>query len=249
MKRNLLFFITSFFFLSQSLKAEIYQEPILDSLENISSDSLKTLSKTYRYSNPKIAEIYAKALFKRGEKNNNLSDLAYGYHQLGLVDDILGNYDESIKKFNKSIEISKSINDSILLIDLYLVRGNAYLYKKEYERVYDNYETALQIAKKINNLQYIIVSNANIAYLKKEIGLLKDALEIEKKNLKLSENITFSNNTTHINLILNLSKTYLALNKNDTAIYYSKKALSKSLLTNNIEGYIPYISDIRLGLL
>ena len=219
-----------------SLNAFGNQKSQTDSLKNYSSDSLKKLSRTHRYSNPKLAKIYAETLFKRGKANNNLNDLAYGYHQLGLIDDVLGNYEKSIDQFNKGITISKSIDDSLLLIDLYLVRGNSYLYKKEYENVLSDYNTALQIAKKLNNLQYVIVSNVNIAYLKKEVGLLKEALEIEKNNLKLSKNVVFGNKTFPINLIINLSETYLALEKNDSAIYYSKKALGESFLINNIEG-------------
>jgi len=236
MKRNLLFFTALLSFFISSVKAEIYKRSLSDSLVNISSDSLRVLSKTYRYSNPKKAKVYAETLFKRGQNNNHLKDLASGYHQLGLVDDVLGNYNAAIKKFNSSIELSKATNDSLLLIDLYLVKGNAYLYKKEYEYVFALYDSALHLARKVNNLQYVIISNSNIAYLKKEVGLLEEALAIEKENLKLSKNVSFTNNTIAINLIFHLSETYLALNKNDSAIYYSKKALARSLSINNIEG-------------
>ncbi|NAS30268.1 helix-turn-helix domain-containing protein [Flavobacteriaceae bacterium R38] len=230
-------FIFLFFLIfSLSLNASIKSRIQIDSLKSYSSDTLKNLSKTYRYSDVKKAKVYAEELFNRGKNNNNLSDLAWGYHQLGLINNVLGNYRKSIEQYNKGISISKSIHDSLLLIDLYLVKGTSYLFQKEYEKVLPNYDSALKVSKKLKNLPYIIISNDNIAYLKKEVGLFHEALEIEKENLKLARNLVFDNETTLANLILNLGETYLMLEENDSAIYYSKKALGESLLVDNIEG-------------
>lgn len=230
MKNNFLHFSILCLFFYQNGIAQV------DSLAQLSAKDLKEKSKLHRYSNPGLAKIYAVTLLKRGQNTKNLKEVSDGYHQLGLVDEIEGKYEASIRKYNKAIAIAKNTYDSLLLIDLHLVKGNSYLYLKEYEKVLVNYDTALYISKKLKNISYEILSNACIAYLKKEIGLPEEALEIEKHNLVLSKNIEFTNKTTAINLIANLGETYLALNKNDSAVFYSKQALGKSLLADNIEG-------------
>jgi len=235
-KKTSIFIFWFILVITQIFNTVVSQEITIDTLKKYSSDSLKLLSRTHRYSNPVLAKAYAKKLFDRGHLNNDLSDIGWGYHQLGLVNEVLGNYKKSITQYNKGIEISKTINDSILLMDLYLVKGSSFLYLKEYEKVFSNYDSALYLAKKIKNLEFIIVSNINIAYLKKEVGLLEEALEIEKNNLKISKKVDFINKTTSVNLIVNLGETFLALEENDSAIYYNEKALEKSLLINNLEG-------------
>ena len=230
----LFFLICILFFVSIYPSTKRIQQK--DSLEHINIDSLKKLSRTYRYSDLKRAEIYAQEILLRGKNNNDSKALSDGYHQLGLVEEILGNYKKSIQYFDKGIEQAQSLNDSLRLVELYLVRGNSYLYEKNYDKALIDYNTAHGIAENINDLSYKIVSNACIAYLKKEVGLLEEALEIEKRNLIISKDIDFPNQTTEINLIMNLGETYLALNRNDSAIFYSKLALGKSLLVDNIEG-------------
>ena len=221
----------------KTIAQEQFKEPKeFHSLSKLSLDSLVELSKTHRYSDPQRSRKYAETILKRGLENSHQKDLAYGYHQLGLLEDILGNHKKAIVQFNKGIAITGSIKDSLLLTDLYLVRGNANLYLKNYNDVLSDYEKALTIAKRLKNQQYIIVSNANIAYLKKEAGLITEAIEIERKNLRLAENVEFGNKTFAVNLVMNLGESFLKLGSNDSAIFYNRIALSKSIIINNIEG-------------
>jgi len=66
--------------------------------------------------------------------------------------------------------------------------------------------------------------------------LLDEALEIEKKNLKYSDSITFINKTTPANLMMNLGETFLLLKENDSAIYYAQKGILLSNDVKDLEG-------------
>ncbi len=218
-----------------------------DSLVNFSAQELKDKSRNFRYSDLDLAKVYAQELLDRGLKKSDLEDISDGYHQLGMVNQIKGNYTTSIEQFNIGINWAQKLKDSLRLIELYWVRGNSYLYSNDQKKALSNYTKAQYISKKQHNLRYEIISWVNIASVKKEIGQLHEALEIERKNLKLSQNIQFKKKTTPVDLIMNLGETFLKLNENDSAIFYSKKGLAKSLEIDDIDGTSYFYVNLGLA--
>jgi len=213
-----LYFVSIFFSFSQQKKS-------VDQFIQLSIDSLKNLNEKSKSSNPELAITYIEALLEK-EVNEDSENSAYGYHQLGSIHQIMGNYNRSLEYYDKSIYISKKIKNTSKLALLYKEKGNTYYYLNDFKNALSNYQKCIEIAKSTKNKQQEILGYSNIALIKKKIGQHQEALKIEKENIARA-------NTVH--LLLNLSGTYLNLKKNDSAIFYGKIGLEKSRKINDDE--------------
>ncbi|NAS30267.1 helix-turn-helix domain-containing protein [Flavobacteriaceae bacterium R38] len=235
-----IFYLFAFLFtinISYTANAKVHlQVHITDSLKHYSVNELKKLGFKYYYTNVDLARIYAQEVLNRGIENNIENAQADGYYMLGIIDVLKGNQQNSLRFFDKGIQVSEKIQDQNRLLKLYLVEGNTYLQLDNYKQAIVYYDKTIAIAKELKKTEYEIIGYLNIALIKKEIGQFTEALKIEKENIKRAEKINFSSQRTPVSLLINLSGTFLNLKENDSSIYYAKKGLLLSTKAKDIEG-------------
>jgi len=162
------------------------------------------------------------------------------YYNLGIEAIKQEDYNEAIFNFEQAL----MLDDDLEQDKIYFSLGNAYYYKKEYDRAIEAYKRSIDInpdykvynnigityAKKENYKQAInyykksIVNNPNnsnsfynLALSYKKINDCKNALKNYKKALKYDKNSYFS--------YINIGNIYFDVNKYESAIKYYKKAI------------------------
>ncbi len=209
------------------------QSLLKNTLKEITTDSLISLIKNNIKSNSNLSKLYAQKIIDRGHKNNNLGELIIGRFHLGLILQIEGNYTIAISNFEKALIVAKEHNDLDQLMKIHLINGRAYFVINNNEKAIFNYKKTIAIAQELKNREYEILGNLNIASIKKRIGQFEEALIIEKENIEIAKEIHFTNPATHSRILFNLGSTYLNLKKPDSAIFYCKQALDKSIAIND----------------
>lgn len=205
-----------------------------DSLANYSYKEL--LEKAYTAKPDTLrALIYAKYHLKKSIKSSDTLNIASSYY---IINSITNDSIPFIRYWNKIIN-NKNSNKKILIIgnlnlgDFYFHKGKRNLALKKY----------LQ-AKKSSNL---IKNDSLISIVYYRIGMLKyfnenyiQAIEYFKKSIGYFKNR--KNYYEYFSLIFNLSTSYNALNKIDSAYFYNEKAIlvanqNKDSFMNGYAGY------------
>lgn len=86
-------------------------------------------------------------------------------------------YDEGLTLANKSLEASQKLNDSILIGRSYLCIGMANYMLGNYEKCYENYNSALSIFEKTKNLSLIGRTNNELSVYYRKLKQFDKALE------------------------------------------------------------------------
>ena len=110
-------------------------------------------------------------------EDNNLLNIAIAYNEIGLIQEELGFYENSIYNFEKSIEYLNKINDSNKLIKVYNNLANVYYLIKDIEHSYEYYNNALKLTEKSNSIKEEIKTSSNLVDV---LFLLKDYDKIDK---------------------------------------------------------------------
>ena len=239
--RKIFVSILLFIFCFYNIKAQT------DTLAHLSVKELHGKIKNHLYSNPNLSEIYAKRFLRLGLKNEKAYNVAVAHYNLGLINQVKGEYSLSINQFNKALNYYTKTNNTQFIIELYLQKGNSYYFLNDNKKALKNYIKAQILVKDVDNIQLEIVILINIALVKKEIGQLEEALQIEKQGLKRSENADFINKSTVAILLMNIGETFLKLKQNDSAIYYNKKGLKKTLELNDVDSNSYFYVNIGLA--
>lgn len=173
--------------------AKIYYNKSLDialelnNLKNISG-SYNNLGNIYHIegSLEKALEYYIKSKNAK-ETINYPKGICIAYHNIGAVRLDLKQYKAALKDFNKSLEMSYSLDNKSLQVHNLLKIGNVYRSQDDIANAIENHKSAKKIATSINYEQGIIESHIFLGedYLAKEDFSL--AFDFLKKGLSLAE--------------------------------------------------------------
>mgnify|MGYP005990890333 CR=1 FL=1 len=227
----------SFLFLFMSL---ILSAQTLNKTDTLAKYSFEELSEKAYAAKPDTlrALIYAKYHLKKSIKSSDTLNIASSYY---IINSITNDSIPFIRYWNKIIN-NKNSNKKILIIgnlnlgDFYFHKGKRNLALKKY----------LQ-AKKSSNL---IKNDSLISIVYYRIGMLKyfnenyiQAIEHFKKSLEYFKNK--KNYYEYFSLIFNLSTSYSALNKIDSAYFYNEKVI---LVANqNKDSFMNGYADYQKG--
>jgi tetratricopeptide (TPR) repeat protein len=150
---------------------------------------------------------------------------------LGGVHFTVGNYDEALAYYLKSLvyyQENKLENQEARL--LYNI-GNIYYSQKEYEAAKNNYQRSLEIREKINDIKgtYYVFNGLGTIYRIQEkydtaLYYLRKSLSVGKK----FDNLYFISNAYN-----NIGNVYLFLNNHDSAVYHYNNSLEMNRLLGN----------------
>jgi serine phosphatase RsbU (regulator of sigma subunit)/tetratricopeptide (TPR) repeat protein len=166
------------------------------------SDEVKN-QKLSSYILTNIAEVYAtlgniekeieyetKAI-KIKEELHDTYGLVYSYHNLvySLIKQNKNQNDSILYYANKSIEMSKEIDNSDFLVSSYKCLGTAYFHLKQTHKAIENAELGLELAKKIKRpiLAHVLLNDLQEMY--EEIGDYKSQAKALKEYININDTI------------------------------------------------------------
>lgn len=212
----------------------IFTDSVYLLLKNIESDSLHThyeFKVANRYYNLNLLEKYKKTTLRIQEKaikNNDTVTQAKCDYNLGGYYYEKYNLDSCFYYYNKARNLTHSINDTKLKIEIYKDLGRVLFYQNQFLESQKNIYIALKNAKKIKNNEYIFECYSLFGLSELGMKNYKKALEYfslaEKTIEHLKQNTYYPvlNAQNHINFCA----VYRKKNDYKNLYYYSKKGLA-----------------------
>lgn len=163
-------------------------------------------------------------------KSEENIDLFAGLHHLqGVYYQLKGNFNEALKESQKALFFYKELEDSLSVGSIYNNIGAIFFDKSDYEQAINYLNQSIAITEKTAGRNSIhsaeIYANIGLAYLyQKDFG---EALQYFDKSLEITKNKKDYNSSYNTVVCYNnLSKTYYDLGKQDSSLYFAKKALA-----------------------
>ncbi|WP_430410199.1 helix-turn-helix domain-containing protein [Kordia sp.] len=214
----------------------------------MSSDSLKILAETNRYTNPLDAKVYGLAYYKRAVQEKNNEDIYHATYINALIYSVLEQKDSAHYFIDTSIKESKKQKNQQQYINSLYLKGSIFYDSDMYDQASQLYATVYELIKEGDNIAKLAEVRHSIALVKNQIGLPKQAVAMVKMNLNLYNERVLTIEKypiEYLNTLLNLSNTYTNLADSfpedkvqylDSAQFYNSKGLLKSEVLHDLEG-------------
>jgi signal transduction histidine kinase len=144
-----------------------------------------------------------------------------------------------LESANKSLQIAKSINDSVCIVDAYNFTGLVYLAMDSFELAIQNCKNAAQyISNKEQSKKYPSITKpyhvyANLAEAYQKVGMYDSAITQINLSLRKLQNLP---NTRALGVAyLTLGNIYNDINESDSALLYFSSALKQAQRMKNID--------------
>ncbi len=181
----------------------------------------------------------ALSIFIKLELNNEISSI---YNRIGVTFHDLGNYEEALDNYIKSLNIAESINDKTSIGRAYNNIGIVYTDQNNLKKALDYYRMSLEISIEINDLHGEANSYNNMGVISQDKGELERALKFFRKALNI---VTKINNSDAMAMLYNnIGIVYSDLGDLDIALEFYNKALNISKKSNDMWSYSMYLGNI-----
>ncbi len=218
--------ISFLFFLifSSQIKSQENNFIIPDSLNSKSFDELNESFKK-NYLDTIKCKIYLNTIIAKANKENNL-------HYKARANCYLSYYTEKeflkLEFLDKSIQAGKDIGDDSYLLLPYSFKGVYFSNNENYSLALDYYLKTLEVAEKVNSLNYIHIAKHNIAHLKANIGKHNEALPLFKEAVLFEESKKKIDTFSYLKSIISLAESYRYNMKLDSATIYNSLGINLS---------------------
>lgn len=171
------------------------------------------------------------------ENESNLDSQWQLYNRLGIVSLELKQLDKSLEYYDKAIEISKKMNNGDSN-KYYSIHNKAWVYRKqgEFRKALDLYQEVLNhevLFDEDPTFYPLILGNIAFTRVEAKDTDYKGIEKMLKRAYKLSDSL--EDQITKLVITRDLSKFYLGIQQNDSALHYAKKSYSLSKETYNNE--------------
>lgn len=201
-------------------------------------DSVKSLL----YNNPAKAKYYCHKLLKYAKANDLVAEEAKSYCFLADLSGALTQKDSAFYYFDKAIQKANSIDNQKLEMVFKINKANYLFNEFDFQEALTLYEECVILSKKLNDTDaynYISIKKGSIAY---ELERYQEALKIYKENLSKKG----FNNISKLDIKLGLVKTYINLNKQDSAHVFIKSGIEESRKNHLKEHEIHFLEQLGL---
>jgi signal transduction histidine kinase len=204
---------------------------IIDAKINLNSLYYKTLE--IDKSTKELNE--ALEILNNKEKNDNdYKKMASIYNSLALNNDLTGNYTESMKWHNKSLELGYKHRDTVTIITSFMNIGLFNLRFRDYNEAIRYLKKALAYIAIINDSLRLRGTYYNLGNAYKGLEEYDSALVYNRKAIDIFER--FNDSVTVGRLLNNRASIFLDLNKYDEALKKASEAEGYLLPFNDIYG-------------
>ena len=206
-----------------SQKKEVFASP----------EQLKQKIINIRYSKPEEALELSEALLAHGIQTKNKKIQCEAFHQTGKIYSIKGEHQNAIINYDRGIVIAKEIDYQEYLIELLVVKGNAYYDLNNDLEAFKIYTEASVLTEKYNYNVYKWIIATNLALLKLRSKNFREASSLFKRSLDYAQTYPNANKNIQANIVsnitMNIGESYLKQKRLDSATHYSKLGLQNSL--------------------
>ncbi len=212
-----LLLLLSFVGFGQALK-------VPDSLVDVSYEQLNE-SYLKIYNDTLKSNIYLNTILTKAIKDNNRERQARSYCYLSYY---AKKESEKLALLDKSIKISENLSDASYLLLPYSFKGSYYYNKGNYSSALNNYLKTLEVAREVNSINYIYITQHNIALIKTHLGKYEEALSIFKEGFLYEKNKKDFDLEHYLESLLSLADSYRYNKILDSATFYNKEGIIKS---------------------
>jgi AraC-like DNA-binding protein len=186
---------------------------IAQQVATLKDSSYTTLKNQYRnleYTNPSLAQKYAKALLSKAKDEKNLREQNTAYLLNASSENYFGNMQTSLQYIDSCISYAQTQKNEDLLIKALSHKGKTYFTFGKYNDAIHYYLQLDSLARKTKNIRYQIYSNHSIGSIKNIMGDHKGATELFLKNKDIIVPILEEKkyHTVYLNTLIGLSSAY-----------------------------------------
>ena len=184
------------------------------------------LIKYYRYYKQDSAIYYAKKGIEIARQQKDSNGVGLMLVQMGMIDDNLGEFDQSVIRYNQALEIFKNL-DSKKGIGTAMIRiGVVELRNGKYDNAIKNFLSALRIAEESSNKFIAMEANYSISWAYLDQRNYEMALKYLKIAERINDSLPFSN--LSLNIFNHLGTVYREKGDYKKARQYLEKGVSLS---------------------
>jgi class 3 adenylate cyclase/Tfp pilus assembly protein PilF len=241
----------------EQAKLELLNEKLKTAVEDTNKVTLlQLMSFQYNSLDPELGIKYGNQSLTLAKKLGWQKGIAKSYNSIGGNLFALGDFDEALDYFQKSLKLNEESKDSSEIAKNLTNIGNIYYNLSNFSIALNYYQKALKIDIEIDDKEGEADNNGNIGNIYSDLTNYKSALKYYSKALKIHEKI---NNRRGIATILgNMGTAYLDSKQYDKALTNFSKALELwelfgnkfGIATNlgNIANTYNYLSDYQLAI-
>ena len=189
-------------------------------------DRYEKLVLRYRYDNPDSASHYATIGLNLSVRNHDLEGEARMLHQLGMIDDNLGNFNDSRQKYLRALELYKELDIPVGIGKLNVRLGVVENRKGNYDKAIAYFFSALKVSEKASNKPGIMEAYVTLGEVYAHQNNFSRALFYYFKAEKLSKEVPFFNIT--LNMYNDMGVCYTEMGNFNAAKVYLNKGISLS---------------------
>ncbi|KAB8151425.1 helix-turn-helix domain-containing protein [Kordia sp. TARA_039_SRF] len=193
----------------------------IDSLQKKSYQELKKQYTKLEYTNPALAQHYAKSLLKKAKQEENSQEKSAAYLLNASSENYFGNMQASLAYIDSCITYANTQKDDALLIKAISHKGKTYFTFGKFNDAITYYLQLDSLARKTENIRYQIFSNHSIGSIKNIMGDHKGATELFLKNKEIITPIMEERNyhTLYLNMLIGLVSAYTYFDIDKAAAY------------------------------
>ena len=201
---------------------------------NSDTTSIETYNKLvsrYRYDKPDSAVFFAQKGMEQAIKQKNLNGQAMMLNQLGMIDDNVGRYDESHKKYQKALNLYQQTSNTKGMSAENIRLGVVEMRKGVYDKAIGYFLEALKISEKSKNALGLMEANLTLG----EAYARQKRFDIALNYFHIAENL--NSKLPFSNLTLNMYVDYGSIYREMSRFEEAKKYLNKGLPLSNVPQY------------
>ena len=223
--------------LSKSLFSNTDKEDSLLTILEFQKDTsrINTLNKLAWYYNShhnQKAEIIANLAFEESEKINYHEGANEAHRRLADYYRYTNQFSKAQEHLIAVLKFNKNTNDTIAILKTYVGLGNLYISIDDNQKAEYNYQTALDLTKKIANWKYYAIICNNLGQVCENQSQFKKAKDFYLEGLSKENLVQITPN--YLNLLQNLGSAHYYLNHIDSAFYYNNKVKKIAVNQNNL---------------
>ncbi|MCP4146616.1 MAG: tetratricopeptide repeat protein [bacterium] len=226
MKKNIVALAVAFLILSGLLPAQESLEDKLAGLEKKLQSSSKTervdllneIAGAYRFSAPKKCIQYGKQAAALSIKLHYPEGEAQAYNHMGIADAILRNSKNSLKIFQKALDIYENLDNKKGIAKILNNMGNVYRHINNSEKALEVLEKALKIEREYGSPHGLALALGNIGNIYSNLNDFHTALDYDLQSLKIKEELGDKNEIAVARH--NIGNIYLNLNQPEKALEF-----------------------------
>jgi signal transduction histidine kinase len=194
--------------------------------DTTSIETYNKLVSRYRYDKPDSAVFFAQKGLAKAHQQKNLNGQAIMLNQLGMIDDNVGRYDDSRKKYLHALDLYRQTGNTKGMSTENIRLGVIDMRQGNYDKAIGYFLTALSISEKSKNVLGQMEANLTLGEAYTRQGKFDTALKYYHIAENLNRRLPFSNLT--LNMYVDFGTIYREMGRFAEAKAYLNKGLAPS---------------------